>query len=298
MMEYTECPECGEEMTLRGLHGHLRMGHGLAGETLDRVYQEARDNSYKRRENSPVEKVQAKLSASGAEGDGQPANRQGSGELHDMVEKLNDRLDKMSERISKMDEPNQVAPNRVAPNDPAPDRVAPRDSEPDDVTLESKSPDEVAEEEEDLGSSLPPIPEAEYEEEEDEEDSSGQTLSALPEANKGDQGTSQSTFMADVRQKLDELVAARMRYQTALEATDPTPEGEEDSTESGGFGIGNGVISQMLSGEDRTEEESGPKRSPAAQKLVQECREEVERCEHQLAQSLDHADLEVQQPKE
>lgn len=298
MMEYTECPECGEEMTLRGLHGHLRMGHGLAGETLDRVYQEARDNSYKRRENSPVEKVQAKLSASGTGGDGQPANRQESGKLHDMVEKLNDRLDKMSERISNMDEPNQVAPNQVAPNDPAPDRVAPRDPEPDDVTVESKSPDELAEEEETLGSSLNPVPETGDEGEGDEENPSGQTLPSLPEVDRGEEETKQSAFMTDVRQKLDELVAARMRYQTALEATDPTLESEEDSTQSGGFGIGNGLISRILSGGDSTGKDSGPKRSPSAQKLVQECRQEVKRCEHQLAQSLDHADLEVQQSEE
>lgn len=141
----------------------------------------------------------------------------------------------------------------------------------------------------DEGQTLSPVPETTQNE---EGKASSDQLPSLPEVEENE-----SPFMADVRKKLDELASARMRYQTALEATDPVPESREGSTESRGFSLGNGAVSQMLFGGESAEESSQPKRSPAARKLVQDCRKEVERCERQLAQSLDHADLEVQQPE-
>lgn len=33
------CPVCGEELTPKGLHGHLRFKHGMAGKKLDTTYE-------------------------------------------------------------------------------------------------------------------------------------------------------------------------------------------------------------------------------------------------------------------
>ena len=41
MAEQVRCPECNQQMTKPGLHGHLRFKHFLAGEELNDAYEEA-----------------------------------------------------------------------------------------------------------------------------------------------------------------------------------------------------------------------------------------------------------------
>lgn len=118
------CPECGEEYSPQGMYGHLRMGHGLRGEDLERTYEEAQtgSNPTEEADHQPNLTDLPEVSTSTGEDreaadDRKPVERDQTAERSDRVSEAVDRLRRAKQRLhtAKQETGSEVEKERESP---------------------------------------------------------------------------------------------------------------------------------------------------------------------------------------